>query len=83
MPELVQQLPDGPIDFIGDVHGELKRCNSCCPTWDTKQMAPILTGRRLVFLGDLVDRGPDSPAVALLVRSVGDQWQRQLHPRQP
>ena len=24
MPELVQQLPDGPIDFIGDVHGELE-----------------------------------------------------------
>ena len=41
MPELQQQLPDGPIDFIGDVHGELKRCNSCCPIWDTKQMAPI------------------------------------------
>lgn len=45
----------GPFDIIGDVHG-------CLPELDAllEQLQPE---RKLIFLGDLVDRGPDSPGV--------------------
>ena len=36
--------------------------------YDKKGVHP--EGRRLVFLGDLVDRGPDSPAVVELVKQL-------------
>lgn len=64
----------GPFDLIGDVHGcyaELVallgqlgyRVNG---TREAPQVeAP--EGRRAIFLGDLVDRGPDSPGVLRLV----------------
>ena len=70
MPELVQQLPDGPIDFIGDVHGELEALQQLLSHLGYQTDGTHPEGRRLVFLGDLVDRGPDSPAVALLVRQL-------------
>ena len=68
MPELVQKLPDGPIDFIGDVHGELEALQRLLSHLGYQTDGTHSDGRHLVFLGDLVDRGPDSPAVALLVR---------------
>ena len=70
MPELVQQLPDGPIDFIGDVHGELEALQQLLSHLGYHTDGTHPEGRRLVFLGDLVDRGPDSPAVALFVRQL-------------
>ena len=70
MPELVQQLPDGPIDFIGDVHGELDALQRLLAHLGYRPDGSHAAGRHLVFLGDLVDRGPDSPAVALLVRQL-------------
>ena len=70
MPELVQQLPDGPIDFIGDVHGELEALQRLLAHLGYRPDGSHAAGRHLVFLGDLVDRGPDSPAVALLVREL-------------
>ncbi len=63
----------GPFDIIGDVHG----CHD--------ELAALLTrlgyslsdaawshpeGRRVIFLGDLVDRGPDSPGVLRLVMDM-------------
>ncbi|MFY0405683.1 polynucleotide kinase-phosphatase [Solicola sp. PLA-1-18] len=66
----------GPFDVIGDVHG----CRSELETLlgkldyalvrDDAGRAVDLThpaGRRPVFVGDLVDRGPDSPGVLRLV----------------
>ena len=70
MPELVQQLTDGPIDFIGDVHGELEALQRLLAHLGYRPDGSHAAGRHLVFLGDLVDRGPDSPAVALLVREL-------------
>lgn len=66
MPALVQSLPDGPLDLIGDLHGEIDALLAlldrlgCDPDRCTVQ-------RPLVFVGDLVDRGPDSPAVVEVV----------------
>ncbi|MEE6168982.1 MULTISPECIES: polynucleotide kinase-phosphatase [unclassified Mycolicibacterium] len=65
----------GPFDIIGDVHG----CRA--------ELAELLTtlgyvvgpggarhpdGRRAVFVGDLVDRGPDTPGVLALVMDMVD-----------
>ncbi len=71
MGQLVQPLFDGPIDIVGDVHGEIDALRSLLAhlgyTHGGREHAE---GRRLVFVGDLCDRGPDSPAVIQLVREL-------------
>ena len=59
---------DGPIDIVGDVHGEIDALRSLLGHlgYDSEGRHP--QGRRLVFIGDLCDRGPDSPAVVDWVR---------------
>lgn len=58
----------GPFDIIGDIHG----CRSELETL-LKKLGYDLdagkhpNGRKVVFLGDLVDRGPDIPGVLRLV----------------
>ncbi len=60
----------GPFDIIGDVHG-------CCAELEAllnqlgyriarEKVEPPL-GRKAVFVGDLVDRGPNAPGVLALV----------------
>lgn len=71
MASLVQSLPDGPIDIIGDVHGEARALHAllarlgCDPERGTAQ-------RPIAFVGDLVDRGPNSPAVVETVMRLVD-----------
>ena len=67
----------GPFDIIGDVHGcydELcALLGALGYTIDGSRDAPRVTppvGRRAVFVGDLVDRGPDSPGVLRLAMSM-------------
>jgi len=69
----------GPFDVIGDVHGcraeleallgklgyELERDGEGRPVG-----ARHPDGRRAIFLGDLVDRGPDTPGVLRLVMGM-------------
>ena len=68
---------EGPFDLIGDVHGcydELKELLAALGyAIDGTTEAPVVTppqGRRAIFLGDLVDRGPNSPAVLRLAMSM-------------
>jgi protein phosphatase len=59
----------GPFDIIGDVHG----CRSELDTLLAElgyQDGVHPQGRTAVFLGDLVDRGPDSPGVLRRVMSM-------------
>lgn len=63
MPSLVQPLFDGPIDIVGDIHGEFEAMESLLVHLGYDASGRHAQGRRLVFLGDLTDRGPDSPAV--------------------
>ncbi|MFB6822239.1 polynucleotide kinase-phosphatase [Streptomyces virginiae] len=52
----------GPFDIVGDIHG----CSSELETLLTKlgyEDGVHPEGRTAVFVGDLVDRGPDSPGV--------------------
>jgi len=60
---LVQPLPGGGLDLVGDVHGQLPALADllCSLGYDTDGNHP--QDRRLVFLGDLVDRGPQSVQV--------------------
>lgn len=67
---LVRPLFEGPIDVIGDVHGELAALTDLIAAlgYDADGVHP--DGRRLVFVGDLCDRGPDSPGVLRWVQRL-------------
>jgi protein phosphatase len=71
----------GPFDIIGDVHGCAEELQALlgklgyAVTWgeDGGERVAAVTppeGRKAVFLGDLVDRGPNSPDVLRLVMSM-------------
>lgn len=67
--QLVLPLPSGPLDVIGDVHGEADALRELLHRrlgYRTDGSHP--DNRHAVFVGDLVDRGEDSLAVAHLVR---------------
>jgi len=65
----------GPFDIIGDVHGCFTELVALLRELGWQVAVGELTaqhpeGRRAVFLGDLVDRGPDVPSVLRLVLSM-------------
>ncbi len=65
----------GPFDFIGDVHGCVDELVALLGRLGY-EVAPDRTtaahphGRTAFFVGDLVDRGPDSPGVLRLVMGM-------------
>ncbi len=67
---LYESLFDGPIDIIGDVHGEITALRFLLYKLGYDESGRHPSGRRLVFLGDLVDRGPDSPGVLEAVMAL-------------
>ena len=78
---LLNDLRDqhGPFDVVGDVHGcraELETLLDRLGFATTRdpEGRPVDAvhpqGRRVVFLGDLVDRGPDTPGVLRLVMGM-------------
>jgi hypothetical protein len=67
---LVQPLFDGPLDVVADIHGEIEAIGALLFRLGYDERGRHPEGRRLVFLGDLTDRGPDSPAVVALVRRL-------------
>lgn len=67
----------GPFDIIGDVHGcfdeavaLLRELGYDVRDDEAAPMARHPKGRRAFFVGDLVDRGPKSPAVLRLVMAM-------------
>lgn len=74
---LVQPLLNGPIDIVGDVHGEIEALRSLMCHLGYAADGTHPDERRLVFVGDLTDRGPDSPAVVDLVKSLVDAGRAQ------
>ncbi len=68
--QLIGTLFDGPLDIVGDIHGEIDALNALLAHLGYDERGDHPDGRRLVFVGDLVDRGPDSPAVLNQVRAL-------------
>lgn len=68
-------LPEGPLDILGDIHGELDALNAVLAHLGYSPGGVHPAGRRLVFVGDLIDRGPDSLGV---VQRVADLFDRGL-----
>jgi protein phosphatase len=63
----------GPFDMIGDIHGcrtELVELLDRLGYAEHEGVRRHLDGRQAIFLGDLVDRGPDTPAVLKLVMAM-------------
>jgi hypothetical protein len=72
MPASVGRLLDGPLDIVGDVHGEADAlCALVHRLGGDLERGEV--ARPLIFVGDLVDRGPDSPRVVELVARLVDQ----------
>ena len=71
MPEsLVRDLFDDPLDIVGDVHGELNALENLLLHLGYAADGSHPEKRRLVFVGDLTDRGPDSPGVVTRVQEL-------------
>jgi protein phosphatase len=75
-----RRLDKGPFDIIGDVHGcygelvaLLRQLGYEVSNQGDQPAAQHPDGRKVIFLGDLVDRGPNSPAVLRLVISMVEQ----------
>lgn len=60
---LVGRLPAGALDIVGDVHGEWQALQALLAHLGYDAQGRHPEGRTLVFVGDLCDRGPDTPAV--------------------
>jgi hypothetical protein len=67
---LVQALPEGPLDIIGDIHGEYEAFCQLLGRLGYDQHGNHPQHRTLVLVGDFCDRGPDSPAVLELVEQL-------------
>ena len=74
---LVRPLFVGDLDFVGDVHGEIDALRSLMNHLGYDDDGEHAKGRRLVFLGDLTDRGPDSPAVVRFVQHLCNEGRAQ------
>ncbi|ONI69964.1 polynucleotide kinase-phosphatase [Kribbella sp. ALI-6-A] len=79
--KLFNDLTDqtGPFDIIGDIHGCRAELEQLLTELDYTISrddrgravdARSVNGRRVVFVGDLVDRGPDTPGVLRLVMGM-------------
>lgn len=65
-----RKFDHGPFDIIGDIHGCFDELRALLTElgYDNEGRHP--EGRKAVFLGDLVDRGPKIPAVLKLVMNM-------------
>jgi hypothetical protein len=67
----VRRLDPAPIDIVGDVHGHCQALGRLLDALGYDEDGRHAAGRHLVFVGDLSDRGPDSPGVFdLVMRAV-------------
>lgn len=69
---LIGRLMEGPLDIVGDVHGEIDALNDLLTALGYDRRGRHPDGRRLIFVGDLCDRGPDSIAVMERVGELVD-----------
>lgn len=70
MTSLIQTLPPGSLDIIGDIHGEIESMLQLLEKLGYDHDGNHPDQRHIVFVGDYCDRGPDSPAVIALVQKL-------------
>src|SRR6266853_2789279 len=86
-----KKTESGPFDIIGDIHGCYEELTALLKqlgytsTQSNEEVAasPAFAppaGRKAVFLGDLADRGPNSPGVLRLVMNIVGQGQAYFVP---
>jgi len=63
-------LLPGPLDIVGDVHGEFEALQALVSLLGYATDGSHPDQRHLIFVGDLCDRGPDSPGVLRYVASL-------------
>lgn len=74
---LIAPLFEGALDLVGDIHGELDVLLTLLEVLGYDADGNHPEGRRLIFAGDLCDRGPDSPGVIELVRGLVERGRAQ------
>ncbi len=67
---LVRQLPEGPLDVVGDIHGEYDALVKLMRELGYNSAGEHPDQRKLIFVGDLCDRGPNSVKVIRLVQQL-------------
>lgn len=70
---LLPESIDGPVAVIGDVHGHVDRLQSIV---DQLFQLPGIENRWIVFIGDLIDRGPNSREVLDLAINLHSRHRR-------
>ena len=74
---LISHLSSGPLDIVGDVHGEIDPLLSLMHHLGYDEHGFHPDNRKLVFVGDLTDRGPDSLTVVNLVQTLTETQRAQ------
>ncbi|WP_033920160.1 metallophosphoesterase family protein, partial [Sphingomonas sp. 37zxx] len=70
-----QLIPEGlRIYAIGDIHGCLDETEKLIAMIERDNAARPAADTRLIFLGDLMDRGPDSAGVVERLRTLSLDW---------
>ncbi|KTW13571.1 serine/threonine protein phosphatase [Sphingomonas sanguinis] len=73
VPEFVPAMTPGlRVYAVGDIHGRLDLLDRILMQIDADHAARPPAERHLVFLGDLVDRGPDSAGVVERIRTLAE-----------
>lgn len=67
---LIQRIPDGPIDIIGDIHGEYDSLLNLIQNLGYKKNQKHPENRKIVFVGDFCDRGPKSVETIFLIKEL-------------
>ena len=67
---MIAALFSGPLDIVGDVHGEFHALQELLSQLGYSLYGEHPQGRRLIFVGDLCDRGPHSPQVIRFVQEL-------------
>jgi hypothetical protein len=68
----VEKMFEGPVDVVGDIHGQFDAFQDLLHALKYSADGSHPENRKLIFVGDLVDRGPDSPAVVETVMNMAE-----------